>query len=317
MANPLLLIALLVFLSALFLCGSLVSYLESRASHRKVLNRMGEATPGATGVRAADGQEERAGAKEKAVKLITALGQRVKPGNAGISPLRTTFLQAGYHSQNGPVFYYGAKALLAVLLPALLVLMKVAAAKSVPLTTLTALCVMAALIGFYLPNLWLHIRIGMRRGRMLEGFPDALDLMVVCVEAGMGIDSVIQRVGNEMKTRNSVVSEEFNYLSLELRAGKGRADALRNLATRVNLEDVSSLVTLLIQTDKFGTSVAQALRVHSSSMRTKRQQRAEEMAAKLPVKLVFPLVCFIFPALFVVIAGPAVIKIVRAFAPLM
>jgi tight adherence protein C len=154
-----------------------------------------------------------------------------------------------------------------------------------------------------------------RQEKILVGFPDALDLMVVCVEAGLGLDAAINRVGEEMKVSNALLSEEFRLLGLELRAGKTRRDALKNLGLRTGLEEVKSLMTLLIQTDKFGTSIAQALRVHSDSMRTKRYQRAEEMAAKLPVKLVFPLILFIFPALFVVIVGPAVIKIFRVLLP--
>ena len=138
---------------------------------------------------------------------------------------------------------------------------------------------------------------------------------MVCVEAGVGLDAAINRVGEEMRLSNKVLSEEFRLLSLELRAGKTRRDALRNLAMRTDLEDVSSFVTLLIQTDKFGTSVAQAVRVQSDSMRRKRFQRAEEMAAKLPVKLVFPLILFIFPALFIVVLGPAAIRIFRTLLP--
>ena len=131
-----------------------------------------------------------------------------------------------------------------------------------------------AIMGFYLPNLWLKWRIGKRKEKILKGFPDALDLMVVCLEVGTGLDAAISRVGEEMKLSNKVLSEEFKLLSLELRAGKHRRDALKNLALRTDLEDVSGLVTLLIQTDKFGTSVAQALRVHSDSMRIKRYQRS-------------------------------------------
>jgi tight adherence protein C len=172
-----------------------------------------------------------------------------------------------------------------------------------------------AYIGFYLPNLWLRIKSGRREEKILQGFPDALDLMVVCVEAGIGLDAAINRVGEEMKLSNKVLAEEFRLLSLELRAGKQRRDALRNLATRTGLEDVSSLVSLLIQTDKFGTSVAQALRVHSESMRIKRYQKAEELATKLPVKLVFPLIIFIFPSIFVTVMGPAIIQIFRVLLP--
>ena len=154
-----------------------------------------------------------------------------------------------------------------------------------------------------------------RQRKILEGFPDVLDLMVVCVEAGMGLDAAIFRAGKEIELKNRVISEEFKLLSLELRAGKSRQDALRSLAMRVNLEDVNSLISLLIQTDKFGTSVAQALRVHSEAMRVKRFQMAEEIAAKLPVKLVFPLILFIFPSLFVVLLGPAMINIYRILLP--
>ena len=147
--------------------------------------------------------------------------------------------------------------------------------------------------------------------RLAKGFPDALDLMVVCVEAGMGLDAAINRVGEELGLSHPELSRELNHLNLELRAGKSRQTALRNLANRVDMEDVNSLVTLLIQTDRFGTSVAQALRVFSDSFRTARYQRAEEIAAKIGTKLIFPLVLFIFPSLFVVTLGPALIMAYR------
>ena len=166
-----------------------------------------------------------------------------------------------------------------------------------------------ALLGWYLPDIVLHLRIAHRKELLLDGFPDALDLMVVCVESGMGLDAAVTRVGEEIRLSSPVVSEEFRLLSLELRAGKMRQDALRALAMRTGLEEFISLASLLIQTDRFGTSVAQALRVHADSVRVKRALRAEEIAAKLPVKLVLPLVLFIFPSIFVVILGPAAIKI--------
>jgi tight adherence protein C len=172
-----------------------------------------------------------------------------------------------------------------------------------------------ALIGYFLPNYWLTLVTAKRKSKIMEGFPDALDLMVVCVEAGMGLDAAIFRAGREIELKNKIISEEFKLLSLELRAGKTRREALRNLAMRIDLEDVNSLISLLIQTDRFGTSIAQALRVHSDSMRDKRQLMAEEIAAKLPVKLVFPLICFIFPSLFVVLLGPAAIRIYRNLFP--
>jgi len=170
-------------------------------------------------------------------------------------------------------------------------------------------------VGFYLPNLFLLVKISGRKEKIQKGLPDALDLMVVCVEAGTGLDAAIQRVGEEMKMTNSVLSDEFRLMGMELRAGKQRQEALRNLAMRTDLDDVRSLTTLLIQTDKFGTSLGQALRVHSDSMRTKRFQRAEEIAGKLPVKLIFPLVLFIFPAMLVVVLGPAAIRVYRVLIP--
>ena len=132
---------------------------------------------------------------------------------------------------------------------------------------------------------------------------------MICVESGMGLDSAIHRVAQELKLSSQFLSEEFHFMNLELRAGKQRDEALRNLALRTNLDEINSLTTLLIQTDKFGTSMADALRVYSDSFRVERQQRAEEIAAKLPVKMLFPLIFFIFPALFVVILGPATINI--------
>ena len=148
---------------------------------------------------------------------------------------------------------------------------------------------------------------------LLNGFPDALDLMVVCVEAGMGLDAAIHRVGEELKISNEAISKEFWMLGMELRVGKSRREALQNLAKRMDLEEARSLASLLIQTDRFGTNIAQALRVHAEGMRVARRQKAEELATKLPVKLIFPLLLFIFPSLIITILGPATIQIYRMF----
>ena len=141
--------------------------------------------------------------------------------------------------------------------------------------------------------------------------------MVVCVEAGLGLDAAIQRVGQEMKLTHKVLHEEFALVNFGLQAGQTRQVALKNLSLRIDLEEVSNFVAMLIQTDKFGTSVAQALRVHADAMRLKRRQKAEELAMKIPVKLLFPLIFFIFPSLFVVIMGPAGIQIFRTLLPAM
>ncbi|MEN8211972.1 MAG: type II secretion system F family protein, partial [Thermodesulfobacteriota bacterium] len=169
--------------------------------------------------------------------------------------------------------------------------------------------VTGSLLAFYLPEIWLKQISDKRKERILKGLPDALDLLVICVEAGMGLDSALKRVGDELQLSFPDLSSELHYLNLEMRAGKQRREALTNFAVRTNLKETQSLVTLLIQTDKFGTSVAVALKVFSDSFRTQRFQRAEEKAAKLPVTILIPLIAFIFPALFVVILGPAAINI--------
>jgi tight adherence protein C len=230
---------------------------------------------------------------------------------ADVSQTRKKLVRAGYYGENSPVVLFGTKALAALLLLTLSVILKLTAFRALPARHFLVLVIFSAAAGFYLPDLYVHRKTLARKRQIFEGFPDALDLMVVCVEAGMGLDAAIKRVGDEIALKNKVLSDEFRIMSLELRAGKARAEALRNLASRTDLEDVSSLVTLLIQTDRFGTRVGQALRVHSDAMRTKRYQRAEEMAAKMPIKMVFPLIFFIFPSLFVTIIGPAVITIYR------
>ena len=254
--------------------------------------------------------------KQRLLGLFGALGNLTKPKKEEeVSHLRKAFMKAGYRREGTIVLYFGIKVLLAALFPLLFFLVKLLVVRVIPPMTVLAGAVLLALIGFYLPNLWLLIVTSRRQEMIQKGLPDALDLMVVCAEAGIGLDGAINRVGEEMKLGNRPLSDEFQLMSLELRAGKPRREALRNLAVRTDLDDIKSLSTLLIQTERFGTSIAQALRVHSDAMRTKRFQRAEEVAAKLPVKLLFPLILFIFPSLFVAILGPAVIQIYRTLLP--
>jgi tight adherence protein C len=171
----------------------------------------------------------------------------------------------------------------------------------------------ALLLGYLLPDIWLTWRIRARQHRLRLALPDGLDLLVICVEAGLGLDQALARVSQELRFAHPELSEELQVMNLEMRVGKTRLEALRELSQRTGLDDIKALVAMLIQTDRFGTSVAQALRVHSDELRMKRRQRAEEMAAKTTVKMVPVLVFFIFPALMVVILGPAVIAIMRQF----
>jgi tight adherence protein C len=171
----------------------------------------------------------------------------------------------------------------------------------------------AAAIGYLLPGVVLSRKTAQRKKQIENGLPDALDLIIVCVEAGCSLDQAIVKASEELGITYPALTYELRLITTEIRAGKPRLEAFKNFAARTNVDDVRALVALLVQTDKFGTSIAQALRTHAESSRTKRRQRAEERAAKVGVKLVFPLVFFLFPALYVVILGPAVIQFVRVF----
>jgi tight adherence protein C len=214
------------------------------------------------------------------------------------------------------VLFFAAKTLLALALPGLLAIyFGISSADKInPAMALSSL-VAAAALGYFLPNAWLNWRIRNRQREIFESFPDALDLMTVCVEAGLALDAALVRVGQEMRLKSITLAEELHLVSLEMRAGSSRERALRNLALRTGVEEIDSLVALLVQSDRFGTSVADSLRVHSDGLRTKRRFRAEEAAAKIPVKLLFPLLFCIFPALMLVLLGPSGVAISRVLFP--
>jgi tight adherence protein C len=172
----------------------------------------------------------------------------------------------------------------------------------------------AAFVGFAAPGLFVDRRRALRQKAIQNGLPDALDLLVVCVEAGSGLDQAIAKASDELEIAHPMLAEEFRTITTEIRAGKPRLDAFKQFAQRAGVDDVRALVAMLNQTDRFGTSIGQALRTHAETSRTRRRQRAEERAAKVGVKLVFPLAICLFPALYVVCFGPAAIKILRAFS---
>lgn len=174
---------------------------------------------------------------------------------------------------------------------------------------------LALLLGYLIPDLWLTWKVRSRQRRLRRALPDALDLLVICVEAGLGLDQALMKVSQELRITHRELSEEFQLVNLEMRVGKTRIEALHELGRRTGLDDIKSLVAMLVQTERFGTSIAQSLRVYSDDMRIRRRQRAEEMSAKTTVKMVPPLVFFIFPALMVVILGPAVITLIRQLMP--
>jgi len=174
---------------------------------------------------------------------------------------------------------------------------------------------LGAAFGFVLPSVWLGRKTALRQKQIRNGLPDALDLMIVCIEAGSGIDQAIMKTSDELDITYPALAEEMRLVTTEMRAGKPRIEAFKNFASRTKVDEVRSLVSMLVQTDRFGTSVAQALRTHADVSRTKRRQNAEERAGKIGVKLVFPLVFCLFPALYVAILGPAVVEYFRLFKP--
>jgi len=311
--GALIFITCLIFVAALLLVLGSYYYAQNRREHSTLIDR----------IKASGEDQERQPSEDslrtaanRLITFIRSLGSLAKPKDeTELSHLKKTFLRAGIRNEKASMTFFGAKVFLGILFPALFSMVKMTILGPIPSIFSLLILFVLAVFGFYLPGIWLRMRVTKRKEQMTEGLPEALDMMVVCVEAGMGLDAAINRVGEEIALSNKVVGEEFRLLSLELKVGKQRKEALRSLATRTDLEDVNSLVTLLVQTEKFGTSIGQSLRVHSDSMRVKRQQRAEEIAAKLPVKLLFPLIVFIFPALFVVILGPAVIRFIRILLP--
>jgi tight adherence protein C len=245
------------------------------------------------------------------VKLIAQLGGFL-PAADGTDALRTGLVRAGYRRADAPLIFVGCKILMAVALPIAWIFIGYMTAR--PLGNMIMITVVTAFVGFYVPTLFIAVKQSQRHGEILAALPDALDLMVVCVEAGLGLGAALQRVGVEIRLASHQLSDELALVNQEMQTGVSRTDALRNLAERTGVEDVYSLVAMLIQTDRLGTSVAQSLRAHADSMRTRRRQRAEQLARKASIKLAFPLVFLIFPALLVIILGPAGIQLLKALA---
>ncbi|MGO4331831.1 type II secretion system F family protein [Cupriavidus sp. 2TAF22] len=233
------------------------------------------------------------------------------------SAIRTRFMNAGWRSPSAVAVYFAAKTALAMLFPLAVLLATQGVISEDNPRLLPAALLAAAIAGFYLPDLVLRRRIRVRKEAIFEAFPDALDLITVCVEAGLALDAALLKVVDELRKDKSALGEELELLVLELRAGLSREKALRNLALRTGVEDIDMLVSMLIQADRFGTSVADSLRVHADTLRTKRRQRAEECAAKIAVKLLFPLTLFILPSLFVVLLGSPAIQFYRTLIPYM
>ena len=230
------------------------------------------------------------------------------------SKIRMRFMSAGYYRELDALIYFGLKTVLTFILPIAYILASLIVGPFSSVSNMLSIAVVMSSLGYYSPDLWIKQKIKARKRQIFESLPNALDLMRVCVSAGLGLDSAIERVGKELKIESQALAEEFHLLSLELRTGATRKLALQNLANRTGVDDVHSLVSMLIQTEHFGTSIADALRVHADSLREKRAIMAQEAAASIPVKMTMPLILCIFPALMVVLLGPAIIAVGKALS---
>ena len=297
------LLPLLAFLFGSLLVGAAVMALTP-GSAAALERRLGEVT-GAPVRRTI----ELARYDKAVVETLKKLGNIAPKGRAETTKLQQRLVASGYRNSEALLVFAGIRVGAALVLFALL-------ATPVLMRPNLPLALVGCLMGYMLPAIGLARLAKRRQHRIRLGLPDALDLLVVSVGAGLGLDQALQRVGQELAYAHPDLCDELRLINLELRAGKARSDALHNLAERTGVDDVASLVAMLVQTDKFGTSVAQSLRVHSDTLRTKRRQRAEEAAAKTGVKMVFPLVICIFPAVWIVTLGPAAIKFVQVLGPL-
>jgi len=244
---------------------------------------------------------------ELAEKIAAPLNRLVPPSAAEAQKLQKQLMQAGYRSQNAPIVFRAIQVCVLFGLPGAVAML--CALFGRPVGDALMLILFAFVMGFFLPRYFLKRAISNRQLRIRWGLADALDLMVVSIEAGLGLNAAMLRVSDELMDVHRDISEEFELANLEIRVGRERDEALRNLADRTGVDDLCSLVAMLIQADRFGTSIARAVRVFSDSLRTKRRQRAEQAAQKAAVKLLFPLACFLFPTLFIAILGPAALTL--------
>ena len=288
-------VGLLIFLGGLL---ALVGISKKRLNLDRRLNQPGEQA--GTTMEGVTRQVERA---------LVSIGEKLPRSPAEMTRQERKMVQAGYRRKDAVLLLNGAH--VAVLTLSLLLFLAAGFFYRQPVISI----VLSIFIGAVIPDLWLRRAIIRRQEAIQFALPDAMDLAVIAVEAGLGLDQALMRVGDEIITAHPALADELRLRNLEVNMGRSRSDALRNLAERTGVEDLKALIAILIQTDKFGTSVGQALRTFSESLRVKRRQRAEEQAAKLAIKMVVPMVLFIFPGVFIVIVGPAFIAIIRDLLP--
>jgi tight adherence protein C len=254
--------------------------------------------------------------RERLASVIQPLAKLSLPAEGWEgSAIRIAFINAGWRQPSAPPIFFGIKTLLALSFPLIVLSLSSEGLLASGASRILFVLISASAVGYYLPNLFLRYKIADRQREIFESFPDALDLLIICVESGLGLDQAIAKVAAEIDIKSKVLAQELQLVLMELRSGFSRETALRHLALRTGLEEIDLLVAMMIQADRFGTSMGDSLRVHADNLRTKRRQRAEEAAAKIAVKLLMPLIFMIFPTLMLVLVGPAMIQIYRVLLP--
>jgi tight adherence protein C len=302
--------ALAVFFAIALACLALAQVVR-RGRLRRRLEKLDES------VAASDDGDQAAGLVETIVKATGPLARMVLPESGWEqSGLRQRFVQAGWRSANAPTIFFGLKALLTMILPLLALVLMVLKESSPSVGIMLLVMIASGLFGLYAPNLLLKQACERRQRVIFEGLPDALDLMTICMEAGLSLEGALARVSEEMVSTRPMIAEELQLVVLEMRAGRGREIALRNLAKRNGVEELDALVAALVQAEQFGVSVADSLRTHSDALRSKRKNQAEEQAATVGTRLTFPLMVCILPTLLIVVVGPAILKLIDTFKAL-
>jgi len=312
--SPDLVTAFLTFVAIFLLTVALGQVAANWRMKRIAASKVQQAGSGGQMSNATRLRKARKGSPRMSALLQSLSNPALSGGDWQDDKTRLKFFRAGFRQEKVRRIYFGLKTLLAGAPPAisLLVLLVFDTGLSsawIAMTTFTS-----AVVGYYGPDLYLRWKTRSRQTEMRKVLPDLIDLLVICTEAGLALDQAIYRVAREIQRSSPALAEEFYLLTLEVRAGAGRASAMRNLALRIDIDEVNALVSMLSQAERFGTSIADALRVQSEISRVKRMQRAEEIAAKIPTKMLLPLVLLIFPALMMVLLGPAVLQIMKAFA---
>jgi tight adherence protein C len=297
-------ISMMSFATVGFLTYGILSYYQSR---KVVRDRFKKVPTDSMPLIYREGQNS---FKKRFLDWVSSFGKYAMTSEEDASKIRQTLIQAGFRHPKGPAIYFGIRALLAFVLPLLYLFANVVDGRLARGNLL--ICFLIAAAGFYLPPYILRFLTSRRQDRIDKALPDVLDLLIVCMEAGLSLQATINRVSDEVKAISSDLYKELQLTNAELRTGANREMALKNLGERTGVQNVKGLVGLMIQSERMGASIVQSLRTHAAFLRVQRSQRAEEQAAKLPVKILFPMLLFVFPAIFIVVIGPAVIQISKS-----